>query len=285
MKKVLLATSALTMVAGAAFADASISANGRMGVVSTGGTTGAEYRYQVHFNGSTTTDSGITFGAFARYRTGGNNGTAYNAGGVIAGGRVWVSNGTLTLTLGNQSGSVTDMTGFFGCAQGYRGANCRDTITAYANNFGHSSTGNQGVNYAKVQASFGNISLSMSDGTGAGADTEIAANFAAGSVNVGVAYDSGTGANGGTYLGVTGSAGGIGWRAAYGQIGGGTTNWVLAGTYGMGAGSIYAWASSTGGTSSYGITYKHDLGGATAAVGYESIGGTGTTEAGLSFSF
>lgn len=283
MKKVLLATSALTMVAGAALADMSVSGNGRMGVVSSGGTTGAEYRYQVHFNGSTTTDSGITFGAFARYRTGGNNGGAYNGTGAISGGRVSVSNGTLTLTLGNQSGSARDMTGYWGCGTGYRGAVCGDVVDGFVSG-GFSSTGNQGVNVAKIQASMGNISLSMSDGTTAGFDTEIAANFSAGSVNIGVAYDSGTGTAGGTAIGVTGTAGGLGYRVAYGTYGT-NTNWVLAGTYGMGAGSVYVYAASIAGSSNYGVSYKHDLGGATLGVGYNSIGGTATTEAGLSFSF
>lgn len=283
MKKILLATSALTMIAGAAAADMSLSGNGRMGVVSTGGTTGAEYRFQVYFNGSTTTDSGITFGGYSRYRTGGNNGAAYNAGGVISGGRVWVSNGTLTLTLGNQDGSVSDMTGYWGCGTGYRGAVCGDVVDGFVSG-GFSSTGGQGANVAKVQASFGNVSLSMSDGTAAGYDTEISANFSAGSVNIGVAYDSGTTTSGGTSIGVTGSAGAIGYRVNYGTYGT-NTNWVLAGTYGMGAGSLYAYAAKIAGSSNYGLSYKHDLGGATAAIGYNSIGGTSTTEAGLSFSF
>ena len=87
MKKILLTTTALTMLAGAAAADISISGTARMGVShnaagANAGTT-VNNRMRVNFNGSGETDGGLTFGAHLRIQSGGN---------VTAGAATWISN-------------------------------------------------------------------------------------------------------------------------------------------------------------------------------------------------
>jgi len=70
MKKILLATSALVMVAGAASAEVTLSGSGRFGIVYTDdGTTSdtaLSYRMRVNVDASTETDSGVKFGGRIR---------------------------------------------------------------------------------------------------------------------------------------------------------------------------------------------------------------------------
>ncbi|MFQ5439155.1 MAG: porin, partial [Paracoccaceae bacterium] len=68
MKKVLLTTSALTLLAGAAAAGVSLSGYGRIGVTYNGGTgVSATYsRFRLNITGTTQTDGGLTFGAWVR---------------------------------------------------------------------------------------------------------------------------------------------------------------------------------------------------------------------------
>jgi len=66
MKKILLATTVLTMSAGFAAADVSVSGDGRMGIKSSDGNSVFEHRVRVKFSGSGTTDAGLSFGGSFR---------------------------------------------------------------------------------------------------------------------------------------------------------------------------------------------------------------------------
>jgi outer membrane protein OmpU len=63
MKKILLATTILSMSAGFAAADVAVSGSARMGVVATDGASTFSSRIDMTFSGSGTTDSGLAFGA------------------------------------------------------------------------------------------------------------------------------------------------------------------------------------------------------------------------------
>ena len=82
MKKVLLASSAMMMVAGAAMADVKISGSGRAGLVYTddnnSATTDTTVSYRLRFNvdASKETDSGVKFGGRIRFQDGGGSGQA-----------------------------------------------------------------------------------------------------------------------------------------------------------------------------------------------------------------
>jgi len=66
MKKILLATTVLTMSAGFAAADVSVSGDARMGITSYDGEAQFSSRVRVKFSGSGTTDGGLSFGGSFR---------------------------------------------------------------------------------------------------------------------------------------------------------------------------------------------------------------------------
>lgn len=94
MKKILLATTVLTMSAGFAAADMSVSGNGRMGIVSSDGNSTFSSRVRLAFKGSGTTDAGLEFGGSAR---------ADNASGAAAGtsGSVFISGAFGKISMGD----------------------------------------------------------------------------------------------------------------------------------------------------------------------------------------
>ena len=68
MKKILLTTSALTLLAGAAAADVSVGGYARIKSLLADGATTNYLRNQITFSGSATTDGGLTLGTWTRYR-------------------------------------------------------------------------------------------------------------------------------------------------------------------------------------------------------------------------
>ena len=68
MKKVLLTTSALTLLAGAAAADVSLGGHARIGISNSDGSTTNYQRNQITFTGSATSDGGLTLSSWTRYR-------------------------------------------------------------------------------------------------------------------------------------------------------------------------------------------------------------------------
>jgi outer membrane protein OmpU len=106
MKKVLLATSALVMFAGAASAEIALSGSARMGLVydETLGTSGEAYfssRVRIVFTASGETDSGLSFGASVRNdQQGGNNND-------VGGDKDGDSNGDSTVFLSGAFGKIT----------------------------------------------------------------------------------------------------------------------------------------------------------------------------------
>ena len=105
MKKVLLATSALMLVAGAAAAEVAVSGSARMGVVYNG--TDAEFssRVRINFDASGETDGGLAFGASVRNDQSGVGNTANGDS------TVFVSGAFGKLTMGDVGGAADALVG------------------------------------------------------------------------------------------------------------------------------------------------------------------------------
>jgi len=295
MKKVLLTTSALTLLAGAAAADLSMSGTGRFGVSSnsTTGITAVNNRFRINFSGSGQTDGGLTFGAYVRVNL--NGGTAAQKmfkGDGFGGPRIWISNGSATLTLGNAGGATATNGNIWGCAIGYKGT-CPDMVNPNFSWASHSS-GKTGGSIIRADFSLGSANVSVSGGNASGGvtnDTEVAATFSVGNAKIGISHDGGAGATGGTQLHVTFDAGSVGVHVGLAQSNG-TNGAMVSVSYGIGAGTLVAGggnginALATGTNSTYFVSYMMGLGGgASAGVAIYRVGATTKTDAGIKFSF
>ncbi|WP_295077794.1 porin [Tabrizicola sp.] len=109
MKKILLATSALVMVAGAASAEIALSGSARMGLVyadtATGSTTQFSSRVRIVFTASGETDTGLAFGASMRADQSGQGGTANGDS------TVFISGAFGKLTMGDVGGAADALVG------------------------------------------------------------------------------------------------------------------------------------------------------------------------------
>ncbi len=283
MKKVLLTTSALTLLAGAAAADVSLSGYGRMGIIYTGGVGAATYsRFRLSITGSTETDGGLSFGAWARIQSTQVGPTGSGVSAAVSGHSVWVSNGTMTLTMGNTGGAVAAAANIWGCGVGFAGS-CADLAdNSFGNHTSNSSTSG-GINQVRLDFTLGSANVSISGGNGN--NTEIAANFSMGTATVGAGYalDATTPT---TWLNISFDAGSatLGLRTAMNSTG---TGYIAHVTYGTGNGSLYGYAGTNlSGATTYGAEYSTSLGGGvTASVALWSLGGTSFASAGAQFNF
>lgn len=307
MKKVLLTTTAMTLLAGAAAADVSLSGYGRIGVTynQATATTATYSRFRLNITGTTETDGGLTFGAWTRLQTtsggatmgAGSSTSAFtftttgssvfthtvthpNQNG-FSGHTVWVSNGTMTLTLGNTGGAVAQTAGIWGCGVGFNGQ-CNDMAdNSFGNHATNSSTGS-GTSIVRLDFALGSANVSVSGGNGSA--SEVAVGFSAGSMNVSGGYVDSTTPT--TFLNASFDAGSatIGIRGASNSTG---TGYIAHVTYGMGAGAIYAYAGNNlAGSDEFGVEYSHSLGGGvTASVAVYSTGGSIKASGGAHFNF
>ena len=295
MKKVLLATSALTMLAGAAAAQMTVGGSARMGVYNDSAGTVTERRMRINVSGSGESDSGISFGAWARFQTGnakdGFLATGAGAGPAISpgmsGSNVWISNGTMTLTVGNSGGAVNQVGGIYsvgGCGfsaspsyQQY----CANVINQGNGSFAQTSSGGAGPNIVRLDFALGSANVSISGGNTN--DAEIAVGFALGSVNLAVGFYNGAAATGGTYVSVSGDAGSAQWGVTYYRTTAGATKYIAKAATAVGAGSVGAFLANDGAGNRWGLNYSQSLGGgaaATVAITNQAAAGAGGQLAG-----
>jgi outer membrane protein OmpU len=277
MKKILLTTTALTMLAGAAVAEISTTGDARMGVTSTGGATSVTHRYRVHFNASGETDGGLTFGAKAGIRW--DQASTTN----IYSSSAFIGNGAMTVRVGNTGGAITSAAGIWGASTlGFTGMSANAAGLTWAHQT--TSTGGAGINIVAVDFALGGANMTLS--TEVGGDSEIAANFSAGAATIGIGFDTGAAADGGTTLTVGYDAGSANLHVNYFQDAAGATSYSLSASMGVGAGTVKAYIASIGGAASHGLSYSQSLGGgASLGLGYEDQAGTASMEAGVSFGF
>ena len=126
MKKVLIATTALTLSAGIAAADVKISGSARFGLQYNGANatkTSLEKRMTLNIDASTTADNGVTFGARVRLRSDEVAGSAVN------GARVFARAGGLTVAAGNTLGAIESMPNLYGPSVGLTGLGWSGLVT------------------------------------------------------------------------------------------------------------------------------------------------------------
>lgn len=311
MKKILLTTTALTMLAGAAAADVNVGVTARMGVISDSAGSQTEHRMRVNITGSLETDGGLTAGVWMRMQTGIARDGWLSAGGAnptiatgMSGSAVWISNGTMTLAVGNTTGAIGQAAGIY--AVGGCGFSASPSYQQYCANvlgqgnatFTANSSGGGGPNVVRLDFALGSANVSVSGGNGN--NSEVAIGFSLGSASIGVGYDNGVGAAGGSYVTATMDAGSATIGLAYARTNDAVTHWMVKASTAVGAGSVSAFVANDQGMNRYGINYAQSLGGgatAMVAVTNQSVAGAagpigpgvaplGTTvTAGITFGF
>jgi outer membrane protein OmpU len=315
MKKLLLASTALVLSAGLANAQAlNITGEGRMGVQGSNQTGtwvwNLENRLTLNFNVSVQADHGLTFGAWARARTGNTYASP------ISGSRVWVEANGLRVTFGNQDGAIRQSGVAFGyaggCGVGYEGGQqCLDSVGLLSSH-GQNSTGPDNEQMAQLQYTMGDTRVNLSHGRTTGTELGIRTSFDAFTVAFGYGrYDAGTigtVANGdwtvtgvsavqlflddtitlsARYNGGSWSVGAIVARistVAFQNISAAGvplgivaanntwTNWQINGSVALGGGTVYGFAGRVYDGNVVGVNYGYGLGGgATLSVGAEHI--------------
>jgi len=322
MKKLLLTTSALTLLAGAAVADVNVSGYGRVGVSSTDGTSSQYTRVNLNFSGSATTDGGLTMNVQTRMRATGA------ATAVWAGPTASVSNGSMSLHVGNSTGAIGSTAGIWGGASAMWGAAdmANDTWSDWASR----SSGGAGPDVVRLDMSLGGATVSVSGGNGN--DTELAVSMPMGGGTVSVGYDAShktaavdarvavnavaavaeviqsgvvttvaapaadaqaavvavaaKPAHPITLINYSGSVGGMGVGVRLVQQNA-VSGYMASVSAPAGAGSVYIFAGKQLDTSNnYGLRYNQSLGGgASMQVGATNAAGTTTVGAGLHFGF
>ena len=195
MKKVLLTTSALTLLAGAAAADVGLSGHARIGIsnstaaVSTTDTTKVGtvnyLRNQITFTGSATSDGGLTLSSWTRYRHSAAS-SSFAGTGAFSAPNLSISNGAITLAAGNTGGAVAVNAGIWGCSAIMWG--CADIVGSW--DWASTSSTGAGPNVVRLDMALGSASVSVSGGNGN--DSEVAMSLPIGGGSVGIGYDAGS---------------------------------------------------------------------------------------------
>ena len=194
MKKILLTTSALTLLAGAAAADVSVGGYARIGVSNSNAAKSATdatkvgtqtyLRNQITFTGSATTDGGLTLSTWTRYRHSAAS-SKFAGTGAFSAPRLSISNGAMTLTAGNAGGAIYTNSGLWGCGTVMWG--CADVVGSW--DWASTSSTGTGPNVVRLDMALGGASVSLSGGNGN--DTEASVSMALGGGSVGIGYDEG----------------------------------------------------------------------------------------------
>jgi outer membrane protein OmpU len=194
MKKVLLTTSALTLLAGAAAADVSLGGYARIGISNSTAAKSATdttkvgttnyLRNQITFTGSATSDGGLTLSTWTRYRQSASA-SEFAGTGAFSAPRLSISNGALTLTAGNAGGAINNNAGIWGCGAIMWG--CDDIVGGF--DWASTSSTGTGPNVVRLDMALGSASVSVSGGNGN--DSEVAMSLPMGGGSVAVGYDAG----------------------------------------------------------------------------------------------
>lgn len=306
MKKVLLATTAVALSAGVAFADVSFSGDARMGlqysenaldldgdgVMDTAADdVRIEKRMTINIDATTESSSGITFGARIRLRS-----DETDTG--ISGARVFLQTNGFELAMGNIYGAIDSMPGIYDSEVGLTALADAgvvvDTVAhgAVFDKFSSADNGAEGVEAIYTAGAFtGHVSYSEQTlSTGASGQKRAAAygayTFNDWTVALGAQESSAVGEDL-VVLTVGGKIGdyGVGFAAADND---GTTKIALNGSATFGATTVNGFVADdeSGTDTAFGLGVSYDLGGAAVMGGVERDA-TGNTRAdlGVSFSF
>lgn len=177
MKKLLLATTMLMTAGSYAAADVSVSGDGRMGVVSTDGTSEFSSRMRIKFTGSGTTDGGLSFGGSFR---------AADAIGAASGtsGSVYISGAFGKITMGSTGNAVDSLVSNVSAvgygASGLDGAQELGLVD---------SADKEGVSY-NIAVSGATVEVGAGQLDGAAEYYSVAVAYAFGGINAAIGYES-----------------------------------------------------------------------------------------------
>jgi outer membrane protein OmpU len=290
MKKILLATSALVMVAGAASAEVALSGSARMGLIYDGEDTLMTSRVRVNFSMSGETDTGLSFGASVRNDQSGQGNTQNGDS------TVFISGGFGKLTMGDVDSAANALVGHVS-GVGLTGLGDWNELRY----LGHEMTA------ALYEYSAGALTFALSAGQIEGLDAStanddaysIAVKYAADTYGVSLGYET-AGDVDHIALGASATFGAATAKfvASDTDIAGDATQYALSLDYAMGATTLTAFITDEGAINNYGIGASYDLGGGAKFVAGIvevddlnldsttglSVGGT-RADVGLSFSF
>lgn len=267
MKKILLASSALAMLAGAAAAEANVGGYGYAGVTHDGTNTDVLHAMRVTFSGSVNTDSGVNLTASSRITI-----TDNNDNGQLGHNKITMSAGGLTVAAGATHGAMKTL------ARNATFLGFNDGGTLYL-------AGGTGVdnNTSGLNDSGNNVLITYTTG---GFTVGVASDVAGTEADIGVKYASGA------------------WSIGAGFSD--ADEWMVAGSYSTGDLSIGVGANSddeftlTAGyqisaatslkfgydsSDVYGLEVSHDIGGANLVGAVGQVAGTTVASAGVFFSF
>jgi outer membrane protein OmpU len=288
MKKVLLATSALVMFAGAASAEIALSGSARMGLIYDGEDTLMTSRVRVAFSMSGETDGGLAFGASVRNDQSGQGNTANGDS------TVYISGAFGKLTFGDVDSAANALVGHVS-GVGLTGLGDLNELRY----LGHEKTA------ALYEYSAGALTVALSAGQLEGLDYEddgvtpntanddamsIAVKYSAGDYSVALGYETTDFADH-VALGVSATFGAatVKFVASDTDISGDPTQYALSLDYTMGATSLTVFGTDKGaGGNDYGIGASYDLGGGAKVVGgvaRDDSAANTVADIGLSFSF
>jgi outer membrane protein OmpU len=316
MKKVLLATSALAMMAGAASAEIALSGSARMGLVYLDGDTHFNSRVRIVFTASGETDGGLSFGASMRAdQIGGNGDTALGISNAYVNGdsTVFISGAFGKLTMGDVGGAADALVGQVS-GVGYGPIDALQEIGFIGTNktavYYEYSTGGFtfGLGAGQINTDAIETLFPGTYGTSTGDTMNIAVKYATDAYSVALGYE--TFDADAAFLGTDVDALHLGGSATFGaatvkarvtdsDIAGADTMWALSVDYVTGATTITAFYTDFGNntttspdTQHYGIGAAYDLGGgATLAGGIVQQNNSGGiadatfADLGLKFSF
>ena len=177
MKKLLLATTMLMTAGSYAAADVSVSGDGRMGVVSTDGTSEFSSRMRIKFTGSGTTDGGLSFGGSFR---------AADAIDAASGtsGSVYISGAFGKITMGSTGNAVDSLVSNVSAvgygASGLDGAQELGLVD---------SADKEGVSY-NIAVSGATVEVGAGQLDGAAEYYSVAVAYAFGGINAAIGYES-----------------------------------------------------------------------------------------------
>jgi len=282
MKKVLLATTALTLSAGVAYAEVSLGGSARMGLVYADSDVELSNRIRLDVTASTETTSGISFGANMRIQS------SLATAGVFNGVRVYMQTNGIEVAMGNIWGALDSMPGMYPNV-GFTGLGW--TGIPVSGSFDGYSSSDDGVGGVEVMYTSGAFSghVSYSDADLGSTEDRLAAYaaYTAGDWTVAAGGQSSPVAGEDLMvLTVGGKVGdyGVGFGISDND---GDKKIALNGSATMGAATVKAIASKADGDdAAFGLGVSYDLGGASLAAGVErdSAGDT-MADLGVSFSF
>ncbi|NBZ88578.1 porin [Stagnihabitans tardus] len=277
MKKILLATTVLAMTASVAAAEVAVSGSARMGIINNGVDTEFSSRVRIQFDGSGTTDGGLSFGASIRADQSGQGGTANGDS------TVFVSGSFGKLTMGDVAGGAADNLVGQVSGVGY-GASAAD---------GKQEIGFLGgtATAARYDYTSGALSVSVGIGQVTAADEakSIAVKYAPGTYSVAVGFsdtatDSQIDLLGSATFGAATVKARVADRDSAADIA-----YAVSLDYVTGAATITAFAASNtdfAGADNTGLGVSYDLGGGAAVkAGVVDANGTTVYDAGITMSF